>query len=126
MNLPALLIGRIFLAIPFIVFGALHLMGADKMAGMVPSWVPGGVLWVYITGLAMLAAGVAFVLNKQAKLAGQLTALLMLIYILTLHHPGMMSAPDEMAAQMSLMAILKDFGLAGGALLIAHIAGEQK
>ena len=33
MNIPAHLLGRIFLAIPFLVFGILHFMGADQMAG---------------------------------------------------------------------------------------------
>ncbi len=123
MNLPTLMIGKIFLAIPFIVFGALHFMGADQMAGLVPTWVPGGVLWVYLTGAAQIAAGVAFITGKQAKLAGQLSALLMLIYILTVHLSGFMGA-DAAQSQMSLMSILKDFGLAGGSLLMAHIAGE--
>jgi uncharacterized membrane protein len=124
MNIPAHLLGRIFLAIPFLVFGILHFMGADQMAGMVPSWVPGGVFWVYFTGLAQVAAGVAFLTGKMAKLAGQLSALLVLIYILTIHLPGMMGAADAAAGQMSMMALLKDFGLMGGALLLAHSAGE--
>ena len=44
MNIPALLIGRILLAIPFLVLGAMHFPGAENMAGMVPAWLPDGVL----------------------------------------------------------------------------------
>lgn len=122
MNIPALLIGRILLAIPFLVLGLMHIPGAENMAGMVPAWMPGGVLWVYVTGVANILAGVAFITGKQARLAGQLTALMMLIFILAVHLPGM-SNPDM--AQMSMIAILKDLGLAGGALLMTHIASSK-
>ncbi|MBU3742634.1 MAG: DoxX family membrane protein [Candidatus Kapabacteria bacterium] len=124
MSIPAHLLGRIFLAIPFLVFGILHLMGADQMAGMVPKWVPGGVFWVYFTGIAEIAAGGAFLTGKKVKLAGQLAALLVLVYVLTIHLPGMMGATDAAAGQMSMMALLKDLGLVGGALLASHSASE--
>lgn len=122
MNIPTFLLGRILLALPFLVLGVMHFPGADNMAGMVPSWIPGGVLWVYITGVANIAAGVAFITGKQARLAGLLTALMMIVFILTVHLPGM-SNPDM--AQFSLISILKDLGLAGGALLMAHLSESK-
>ena len=36
-------IARIIFAIPFLIFGLNHFMKADMMAGMVPSFLPGGV-----------------------------------------------------------------------------------
>ena len=122
MNIPTFLLGRILLALPFLVLGVMHFPGADNMAGMVPSWIPGGVLWVYLTGVANIAAGVAFITGKQARLAGLLTALMMIVFILTVHLPGM-SNPDM--AQFSLISILKDLGLAGGALLMAHLSESK-
>ncbi len=64
MNIPALLIGRILLAVPFLVLGLMHFPGAESMAGMVPAWMPGGVLWVFVTGVANILAGVAFITGK--------------------------------------------------------------
>lgn len=122
MNIPTFLLGRILLALPFLVLGVMHFPGADNMAGMVPSWIPGGVFWVYLTGVANIAAGVAFITGKQARLAGLLTALMMIVFILTVHLPGM-SNPEM--AQFSLISILKDLGLAGGALLIAHLSDSK-
>jgi uncharacterized membrane protein YphA (DoxX/SURF4 family) len=122
MNIPTLLIGRVLLAIPCLVLGLMHFPGAENMAGMVPAWMPGGVLWVYVTGVANILAGVAFITGKQARLAGQLTALMMFIFIFAVHLPGM-SNPEM--AQMSMIAILKDLGLAGGALLITHLASSK-
>ena len=111
MNIPTFLLGRILLGIPFLVFGMMHFPGADQMAGMVPAWIPGGVFWVYFTGVANIAAGVAFI-----------TALMMIVFILAIHLPGM---SNPATAQMSMMSILKDLGLAGGALLMAHLADSK-
>lgn len=122
MNIPTFLLGRILLALPFLILGVMHFPGADNMTGMVPAWIPGGVFWVYFTGVANIAAGVAFITGKQARLAGLLTALMMIVFILTIHVPGM---SNPQMAQFSLISILKDLGLAGGALLMAHLADSK-
>ena len=114
-------IGRILFAIPMGVFGLFHFLHGQMMAGMVPAYVPGGILWVYITGLALIAAAVSIVLEKQDKLATQLLAVLLGVFILTIHLPGL-GNPQMM--QMSMMALLKDLGLLGGALVIS--AGSKK
>ena len=61
------LIARILFVIPLAGFGAGHLMNAGDMAGMVP--VPGGVFWIYLTGIALLAAAVSIIIKKKAALA---------------------------------------------------------
>lgn len=43
-NFVPLFLARILMGIPFIVFGAMHILGANDMAFMVPSWLPGGVI----------------------------------------------------------------------------------
>lgn len=122
MNIPTLLLGRILLAVPFLVFGVMHFPGAAQMSGIVPSWIPGGVLWVYLTGAAQIAAGIAFITGKQARLAGLLTALMLFIFVVTIHVPGL---SNPAMSQMAFMSILKDLGLAGGALLISHLATSK-
>jgi putative oxidoreductase len=107
-------LGKWLLIIPFAAFGIMHLMGADKMAGMVPSYFPGGTLWVYLTGLAQIAFAASVVLGKFDKLGAVLTALMLIVFILTIHLPGAMKGD-----QMSMIGLLKDLGLAGGALLYA-------
>ena len=104
-------LGKWLLMIPFAAFGIMHLLGADKMAGMVP--IPGGSLWVYLTGLGMLAFAASIVLGKYDKLGAILTALMLVVFILTIHLPA------AMHDQMAIMGLLKDLGLAGGALLYA-------
>ncbi len=111
------------MGIPFIVFGAMHILGANDMAFMVPSWLPGGVIWIYLTGLANILVGVAIAANKMMPLAGNIAALLMTVYIVTIHAPGLGDAATQMNAMSGL---LKDIGLAGGALLAGHLSGSDK
>ena len=109
-------IGRIVFAIPFAIFGLMHFMAAGDMAGMVPNWVPGGVFWVYLTGLALIAAAVSLITKKKIFLAAELLALLLMIFVLTIHLPSLLGGN-----QMAMASLLKDMSLAGGALLIAGL-----
>ncbi len=109
-------IGQILFALPFGVFGLFHFMMASQMAGAVPSWVPGGIFWVYVTGLALIAAAVSLVINKYAYYAALGLALLLVTFVLTVHLPGMMGGD-----QMAMPGLLKDLALAGAALLVAHL-----
>jgi len=105
---------RIIFALPFAIFGIMHLMKAGDMAVYVPSFIPGGIIWVYVTGVAMLAAAIGLIVNFMGKWAGLGLALLLLSFILTIHIPAVMN-PDTM--QMAMPNLLKDLGLLGGALL---------
>lgn len=115
-------LGKYLFAIPFFIFGLFHFMNASAMAGM----APGGVIMVYIAGAALIAAAVSIIIGKLDKLACVLLALLMIIFIVAVHVPGMMAeGADESAKQMAMMSILKDMALAGGALLCAKLAKDK-
>lgn len=115
------LVGRIFFAIPFLGFGVGHLMNAGMMAGMVP--IPGGIIWIYVTGAAMILAGVAALTKIQGKLAMMLLALLLIIYIVTIHIPLMLKPETQM---MGMQGFYKDLGLAGGALILAGVFARDE
>lgn len=105
-------LGRIMYAVPMAIFGLFHFMNANAMAGMVP--VPGGVIWVYLTGVALVAAGVSIIIKKKASLATLLLGILLLIFAFTIHLPGAIDG-----AQASTSNFLKDFALAGAALFMS-------
>ncbi len=107
-------IGRYLFTVPFAAMGLMHMTNAGDMAGMVPSFIPGGILWVYLIGLALIAAAVSFVIQKHTYLAGILTAALMFVFVLTIYLPDFIGGN-----QMAMGMILKELGLAGGALLLA-------
>jgi uncharacterized membrane protein len=108
--------GRMLFALPFAVFGIMHLMMAGNMAGMVPSWLPGGVFWVYLTGLALIAATIAIITKKHISLAALLLGILMFVFVLTVHLPGLMGG-----SQMAMSGLLKDFALGGAAFMISGL-----
>lgn len=113
--------GRIAFAAPFAVFGVLHLMNAEAMAGMVP--VPGGVFWIYLTGLALLAGAVGLGARVLGSWAALGLAALLGVFILTLHLPGL---GDPQTRQMALTSGLKDLALLGGALTWAGILRAER
>ena len=111
--------GRLLFAIPMAIFGLIHFMNGAQMSGMVPSFIPGGIFWVYLTGAALIAAAVSIIIQKKARLASLLLALLLVIFVLTIHLPGVIGG------NMDLMPmLLKDTALAGGALTFAGLATD--
>ena len=111
---------RVIFAIPFAVFGIMHLMKADMMQGMVPSYVPGGVIWVYITGALLIVGAAGLILNKSAQLAGLLLGGLMLVFILTIHLPHFLGGD-----QSAMGSLMKDLALMGAALFIGNSSGSK-
>ncbi|HEX3072467.1 MAG TPA: hypothetical protein VHP30_02535 [Ignavibacteriales bacterium] len=117
--------GRMLFALPMAVFGIQHFMFASNMAGIVPAYIPGGVFWVYATGLALILAA-AGIITKRMILAASITiAAMMLVFIATIHIPMMMSA-DASASMMGRTSFLKDTVILGGALFIAGAYGRRK
>lgn len=115
--------GRVLFVIPFLAFGIRHLMYAGDMGGMVP--IPGGAIWVYVTGAAMILASVAALTGIQGRLAMMLLALLLVIFAFSIHLPGMMGS-DPMIKMGSTVSFYKDLGLAGGALILASFFGGKE
>lgn len=105
--------GRVVYAAPFAVFGLFHFAAADQMAAIVP--VPGGVFWVYLTGVALLAASISLITGKLAKIAAPLLALLIGTFVVTLHLPA--TGAEGAAGQQAVTSLLKDTALLGAALL---------
>lgn len=108
------LVGNYLFALPFGVFGLMHLMAGDGMSGLVPTFIPGGVLWVYLTGISLLAACIAILIGKQAKLAATLLGVLMLVFVASIHLPAVIGGD-----QMAMSGVLKDLALAGAAWMYA-------
>jgi putative oxidoreductase len=106
-------IGKHLYAIPMVIFGLFHFLNASAMAGMVP--IPGGVFWIYLTGLSLILAGVSIIIQKLDEWSSFLLAVLLLVFVSTIHLPGVI-AGGEMA-QMYMTNLLKDLALAGGALI---------
>ena len=111
---------RVLFAIPFAIFGIMHLLNATAMEGMVPEYFPGGVIWVYVSGILLIAGAIGFILNKSVQMAGYVLGALMLIFILSIHLPAALSGNHN-----SMASLLKDFALMAGALFIGISSNKQ-
>ena len=107
-------IGKLLFALPMIGFGFGHLTNANAMSGMVPGWLPASVFWVYLTGVALLLAAIAITINKKAKLATMLLGIMLVLFALLIHLPGMMGGD-----QMAMPSFMKDLALGGAAFFIS-------
>ncbi len=105
-------LGKYLFAVPFAIFGIMHLMNADSMAGMAPF---GGSIIVYITGLCLIAAAVSIIIGKYDKLATALLGLFLLLTALLVHAKGLSNAADAGASAAAMGGLLKDIMLAGAA-----------
>jgi putative oxidoreductase len=115
--------GRVLFALPFGIIGINHFIVSDFFNGMLTSFIPGGGFMILFTGACLIAASISIILKKYIKLSCLLLALLLLIFILTIHIPQLFE-PNN--AQVAFMHLLKDTALMGGALIIAGIYKEEK
>ena len=112
-------LAQIIFGLTFLIFGIFHLMNLQTMAEMVvPSYIPFPAIAVAFTGLALIAASISLFINKYVKLSmllltGFLVSMIVLVQIPGLHNP------ISQLQQMAMVSLLKDAGLAGGALYIA-------
>ena len=113
--------GHFLIAIPIAVFGMFHFLIAKNMVGMVPSWLPGGVFWVYLTGIAHLSAAVAIIIGKYTRLAATLLGLMIIIFALTVYLPKVTDGD-----QMAMFQVLKDLVMAGGCWVYASTQPKDK
>lgn len=114
------MVGRILYGLPLLVFGFLHFMGAQMMAGMVPAFIPGGILWVYITGVALILAALAIIANRLAPLASLLLGIMLLSFALTIHLPMLLGGD-----QNAMPNLLKDTALAGAAFFVYATTSQE-
>ena len=107
-------LGKYLYIAPIAIFGLMHLAMGSKMNMIVPSWLPFPTVWVYLTGLSLIAAAVALIINKKAKLAMTLLGVELLVFVVLIHVMAL-AGGDQNAMAM----VLKDASMAGAAFYIA-------
>lgn len=110
-------IAEVLLGASCVAFGLSHFAYADFTAGMIPHWLPARTGLAYFTGACHIAAGLALVTTVLARLAATLEALMLGAFVVLVHVPSFVSAP-EWAPSRQMQGT--ELGLA---LLIAGCAG---
>lgn len=111
------IIGRVIYALPLLVFGVLHFISAEKLSNMLPPWIPGGSVWIYLTGIALLISALGILFNRWVRWSTLILGILLLSFALFIHLPGALDA-DKALAEVSTGMLLKDAAMAGAAFYI--------
>jgi putative oxidoreductase len=116
-------IGRILYAIPFALFGINHFLMTDYYVGMLTSFIPLGAYTIILTGIMLIAASISIISKKLVRLSTILLAILLFLFIVTIHIPHLFVDTDKTA---TIIALLKDISLMGGSMMIAGIYSEEE
>ena len=111
--------GVVLFALVIGFFGVNHFLYGTGFQKTVPSFIPGGIFWVYLTGAALIAAAISFLTGKYTRLAGLFLAAFLIIIVFTVHIPALIRTPGDPVVSIALTNLVKDTGLAGAALMIA-------
>ena len=108
--------GPLFYAIPMGVFGTEHFTITQQVAGIVPSWMPLHLFWVYLVGTAVIAASISIILDKHARLAATLFGCMLLLFVALIHIPNLVATHG---ARLFWVICLRDIAFSGGAFALA-------
>lgn len=113
------------LALVLILFGYFHFTNPRDLMLYVPNSLIGGITWAYIVGAAFILVGLSFLTNQYVKFAGYMFAILLILFILTIHLPNYLNAGSFDMKKIALINILKDTAIVGFVLHIAAGAHHQ-
>ena len=103
---PILSLGKFLFGIPMVVFGVQHFMYATFIATLIPTWLPGNYFLAYITGLALVAAGVSIIVEWMDRWSSLCLGSMIMLFIAILHIPAVMANPRDEYQWTSLFQAL--------------------
>jgi uncharacterized membrane protein len=84
--------GAILFSITIISFGILHFLYTKEASTLVPSWIPGPILWTYFAGAALIGSGIAILLKIRPGLIAALLGTMIFIWFLIIHIPRVIAS----------------------------------
>jgi len=112
-------VGRIFVAVSLIIFGAQHFIYGGFVATLVPAFMPGRLFWAYFVGVAFVAAAIGILTRMLARPAATMLGVMFFLFVLLLHIPriiGNSSNGNEWTSGFVALA------MCGGAWILADAA----
>jgi uncharacterized membrane protein len=108
--------GRLCFAIPLAVFGTEHFTDSTDIATMVPSWIPAHTFWVYLVGVALIAAALSIALKVQSRLAATLLGVMFFSFVVLMDIPAALAEPNN---RISWTLALRELAFSSGGFAIA-------
>lgn len=93
--------GRFFIALAAVFYGVEHFLHPEyapgvPLAKVIPVWIPGRLEWAYLAGAVLVAAGIALIINKKARMAATYLGLMILLLVLFVYLPMLVASPTEL------------------------------
>jgi uncharacterized membrane protein len=125
-----ILFGRIVMAIAAIFFATQHFSHPEFAPGvpslkLTPAWVPLRPFWACLTGVILLIAGAALLINKKARAAAASIGLLMAMLTLLIYVPILAMASQPSQINEGINYVADTWLFAGAALLVAGALPED-
>jgi uncharacterized membrane protein len=117
-------LGRAAFGICALIFGGAHFVYMNYTAPLVPKWLPPTQLfWGYATGVAFVAAGVAFLTGVQARLAAILLTVMLVSFGLFANGPMLLA---DHASHFNWTESAVNLAVAGAAWALADSLAPSK
>ncbi len=113
------IIGFSLFAIATLIYGIGHFAATAFCASVIPNWIPDHVFFTYLTGAALIAAGLAMVARVWIRPAAALLGLMFFLWVVLLHAARILHAIHDADEWNSGFVCLT---MSGCALLVAALA----
>lgn len=117
--------GKYLFFIMLFIFGIDHFVYRDFVSGLVPKWIPLPLFWTYFTGVALLGSAISIVTNVKVKLVAELLAIMLFIWLLTIHLVLAIRFPNWNGGE-NITACFQCLAFTGIALTIASQAEQPQ
>jgi uncharacterized membrane protein len=116
-------LARFFIGVPVTIFGVEQFMHPDLAPGvplirLTPHWIPGYLLWGYLTGVCFVVTGLALILNKKPRLSATVMGLIILFLVLFIYVPIVAADPSDIGNGLNYL--VDTLALCGSALALAE------
>lgn len=119
----SLQIGRTFYGVAIVVYGIQQIFYGNFRSVQFPAWqshIPWLVMWAMVTGIGLVAAGFAIILNKKGRAVSLYLGGIFLFLFLFVHVPFEIFGEVNSSAHLALWTnALKGLALSGGAFVMA-------
>jgi uncharacterized membrane protein len=123
-------LGRFFFAVPMTFFGLEHFLHPDfapgvPLAQMMPPWMPGHVIWAYLTGTALIVCGVSILVERGGRWAATGLGVTFVVLVVFIYVPMEILHPSIVISG-ELDYVADTLAISGAALLVAGAFGVSE
>jgi uncharacterized membrane protein YphA (DoxX/SURF4 family) len=104
-------IGRILLALFFIIAGVQHFQFNKFVEDLIPDFIPAHAFWTYFAAIGLIAGGIGILINRTAYLAALLSGIMVFGWFVLLHIPRAVYTPKGDPEWMGVFESLAFSGL---------------